>query len=182
MVNKRPYHAARVNVSRNVFFSSRSEKNIFFGVDIVVKINRNVVYRGLYSYRQQYASLLFSQTRFFLIFSAYLTSLQKFLKGKSDAYKQLICIMQRVGVFNCQDKYLFRYLWYCGKNQIECGLACRGLYCYRQRHHIASSQCSKFVADSLGCASSTAFWPLWWRVTVLDKNKDHANPRKPNVV
>ena len=21
----------------------------------------------------------------------------------------------RVGVFSCQDKYLFRYLWYCGK-------------------------------------------------------------------
>ena len=32
------YHAARVNVSRNAFFSSRSEKkNIFFDVDIVVK-------------------------------------------------------------------------------------------------------------------------------------------------
>ena len=28
---------ARVNVSRNAFFSSRSEKNIFFDVDIVVK-------------------------------------------------------------------------------------------------------------------------------------------------
>ena len=42
-------------------------------------------------------------------------SLQKFLKEKSDAYKQLICIMQRVhfqirvhlirvGAFSCQDK------------------------------------------------------------------------------
>ena len=37
-------------------------------------------------------------------------SLQKFLKEKSDAYKQLICIMQpvhfqiRVSVFNRQDK------------------------------------------------------------------------------
>ena len=35
------------------------------------------------------------------------------LKGKADAYKQLICIMQRVhfqvrvGVFSCHDKYLF---------------------------------------------------------------------------
>jgi len=35
--------------------------------------------------------------------------LQKFLKGKSDAYKKFICIMQRVhfqvrvGVFNCQQ-------------------------------------------------------------------------------
>ena len=38
MVNKSPYHAAGVNVSRNAFFSSRSEKKkIFFGVYIVVK-------------------------------------------------------------------------------------------------------------------------------------------------
>ena len=56
----------------------------------------------------EYASLLFSQA-FFRIVSAYYASLQKFLK-ESDAYKQLICIMQRVhfhirvGVFNCQDK------------------------------------------------------------------------------
>ena len=38
MVNKSLYRAARVNVSRNAFFSSRFEKkNIFFDVDIVVK-------------------------------------------------------------------------------------------------------------------------------------------------
>ena len=44
--------------------------------------------------------------------------LQKFLKEKSDAYKQLICIMQRVhfqirvGVFNCQDKdFVSLILW-----------------------------------------------------------------------
>ena len=76
----------------------------------------------------EYVSLLVSQT-----FSSYyfciLSEFVKFLKGKSDAYKQLICIIQRVhcqvrvGVFSCQDKYLFRYLWYCGKKQIECGLA-----------------------------------------------------------
>ena len=36
MVNKSLYHAARVYVSRNAFFSSRSEKkNIFFDIDIV---------------------------------------------------------------------------------------------------------------------------------------------------
>ena len=61
------------------------------------------------------ASLFFSQINFFFrIVSAYSASLQKFLKGKSNAYKQLICIMHhahfqiRVGVFNCQDKDLFR--------------------------------------------------------------------------
>ena len=37
MVNKSLYHVALVNVSRNAFFSSRSKKNIFFDVDIVVK-------------------------------------------------------------------------------------------------------------------------------------------------
>ena len=38
MVSKSLYHAARVNVSRSAFFSSRSEKKtIFFDVDIVVK-------------------------------------------------------------------------------------------------------------------------------------------------
>ena len=51
------------------------------------------------------------------------------MKGKFDAYKQLICVTQRVhfqvwiGVFSCQDKYLFGFLWYCDKKQVECGLA-----------------------------------------------------------
>ena len=62
----------------------------------------------------EYASLLFSQT-FFRIVSTYYASLQTFLKGKPDAYKQLICIMQRVhfqirvGVLNCQEEDLFRF-------------------------------------------------------------------------
>ena len=45
-----------LSISRKAFFSSRSEKNIFFDVDIVVKNKSIVVYRGLYSYRQRYAS------------------------------------------------------------------------------------------------------------------------------
>ena len=41
IVDKSPYHAARVNASRNAFFSSLSKKKtIFFDVDIVVKKNR----------------------------------------------------------------------------------------------------------------------------------------------
>ena len=46
---------------------------------------------------------------FFRIVFPCCASLQKFLKGNSDAYKLLICIMQRVhfkvrvGVFNCQQ-------------------------------------------------------------------------------
>ena len=42
MVNKSLYHAARVNVSRNAFFSSRSEKKIiFFDVGINVVKNKS---------------------------------------------------------------------------------------------------------------------------------------------
>ena len=41
ITRSQPYYAARVNVSRNAFFSSRSSralnKNIFFDVDIVVE-------------------------------------------------------------------------------------------------------------------------------------------------
>jgi len=43
VVDKSPDNAARVNVSRNAFFSSHSEKNLFFDVDIVVKNKLNVV-------------------------------------------------------------------------------------------------------------------------------------------
>ena len=65
MVNKSLYHTARVNVSRNAFFSSRSEKkNIFFDVDIAVK---NMVCTLI---DNEYVSLLFSQA-FFRIVSAY---------------------------------------------------------------------------------------------------------------
>ena len=72
-------------------FSARALKeNIFFGVDIVIKNikrkNWNMVYRGLYSYRKEYASLLFSQ-KIFRIVSVCWAILQKFLKGKADAYK-----------------------------------------------------------------------------------------------
>ena len=97
------------------------KKNIFFDVDIIVeKTNRNVVYRGLYSYRQRVRVITLFPNNFFELF---LHSLQKFLKGKSDAYKQLICIMQRVhfqirvGVFNCQDKDLFRFFDIVVKNK-----------------------------------------------------------------
>ena len=48
-----PDNAARDNVSRNAFFSWRSEKKaIFLDADIVVK----KLIECLYSYRQRYAS------------------------------------------------------------------------------------------------------------------------------
>ena len=103
--------------------------------------------------------------------------MQRVLKGKSDAYKQLICIMQRVYfqirviVFSSQDKDLFRYVWYWGKKQIE--RVKRGVHCYRQRY--ASSQRSKFIADSLGCASwvHNILTTVMTRI-VIDKSAHHA--------
>ena len=51
------------------------------------------IWRGLhYSFRKQC----------FLIASACGASLQKFLKGKSDAYKLLVHFQIGVGVFNCE--------------------------------------------------------------------------------
>ena len=47
--------------------------------------------------------------QFLRIVSVCWASLETFLKGKSDAYKYLICIMKRVhfqvrgGIFNCQQ-------------------------------------------------------------------------------
>ena len=69
-----------------------------------------MVYRDLYSYRRRVRVV----TLFLTVFSHYIVSacwasLQKFLKGKFDEYKQLICIMQRVhfkvlvDAFNCQQ-------------------------------------------------------------------------------
>ena len=67
----------------NAFFSSRSKKNIFFDVDIVVN-NKNVKIEIWFIVvctliDNEYASLVFSQTFFLLLLV---------LKGKSDAYKQ----------------------------------------------------------------------------------------------
>ena len=56
-------------------------------------------------------------------------------------------VQVRVGDFNFQDKVFFHYLWYCGKRQIECGLACSVLLLTT----ICIITVSKFVADSLGC-------------------------------
>ena len=75
-------------------FSARALKeNIFFYVDIVIKKKKHknvkieiwfIVVCTLID--KEYAILLFSQ-KFFRIVSACWAILQKFLKGKSDAYK-----------------------------------------------------------------------------------------------
>ena len=93
------------------------------------KINRNVVYRGLYSYRQRVCVITRFPNIFFVLF-LHISEFVKVFERKVWRVQAVICIMQRVhcqvrvGVFSCQDKYSFRYLWYCGKKkQIECGLA-----------------------------------------------------------
>ena len=81
--------------------------------------------RGLCSYRQRVRFIILFPNFFFSY--CFCILMQRILKGKSDAYKKLICMMQsvhfqiRVVDFSCQDKDLFRYVWYCGKKQIECG-------------------------------------------------------------
>ena len=72
MVDKSTDRAAHVNVSRNAIFSSRStsrsEKNTFFDVEIVVKNKSNVAQRGLYSYRQRVHVITLFPNIFFLLF------------------------------------------------------------------------------------------------------------------
>ena len=86
--------------------------NILFDVDIVVKNIKTQKSK----YGLSCSVLLSTSTRrysfpkhFFRIVSVCWAILQKFLRGKSDAYKYLISIMQRVhfqvrvGVFICQQ-------------------------------------------------------------------------------
>ena len=86
------------SMCHTMLFSARAlKKNIFFDVDIVVKNKSKCgLSWSVLLPTMEYVSLLVSQTVFRIV----------------------LC------VFSCQDKYLFRYLWYCGKKQIECGLAC----------------------------------------------------------
>ena len=101
-------------------------KKIFFDVDVVVKYKLKCGL-SLSVLLSTTSKRRYSFPNFVRIVSACSASLQTVLKRKSDEYKQLICIMQRmhfqvrVGVFSFHDKYLFRCLWCCGKKQIECG-------------------------------------------------------------
>ena len=60
------------------------------------------------------------------------------------------------------------------KKQIECALAWSVLLSTTStRHHSGQN-----VVDSRGAAEwvRNKFWPLWWRVLVVDKSADHAKP------
>jgi len=118
-------------------FSARALKeNIFFDVHIVKKhksVKIEIWFIVLCTLiDNEYASLLFSQT-FLLYCFCMLSDFAKVFERKADAYKYLICIMQRahfqvrVGVFNCQQilakisSVIFDIV--IKRKQIECGLA-----------------------------------------------------------
>ena len=50
------------------FLARALKKNIFFDVDVWYKTNRNVVYRGLYSYRQRVCVINRFPNIFFVLF------------------------------------------------------------------------------------------------------------------
>ena len=83
ITRSQPYYAARVNVSRNAFYSWRSSralnKNKIFFLTLILwkKRNRNVIYRGLYSYRQRVSADNSFPKHFFV----------SFLHVEPDAYK-----------------------------------------------------------------------------------------------
>ena len=123
-------------MSRNAFFSSRSEENIFFDVDIVVKKHKNVKIEIWVCtlIDNEYASLLFSQTFFSYSFCM--------LSDFANVFERKVWRVQVAHLHNAAralsspsrcfqlstnlGKDFFRYLWYCDKRktkQIECGLA-----------------------------------------------------------
>jgi len=98
-----------------------------------------VAYRGLYCYWQRGQVLLFSQT-FFLIVSACWASLQKSLNGLTRAIAHLHgrCFQLSTNL----NKDFLRYLWYCGKKQVGCGL----LWCV-----LSSTRIHAITVVTIGC-------------------------------
>ena len=113
----------------------------------------------------EYVSLLVSQTFFTYRF----------------CIVQRVHFQVRVGVFSCQDKYLFRYLWYCGKKknkkktktkkhthtqkqqQIECGLAWSVLLSTMMRViTVVKMLCASWVLNKLSCITKRALCFSYW--------------------
>ena len=90
-----------------------------------------MVYRGLYSYRQRLRVITLFSNICFVFFIHVERVCKSFWKESLTRTRSLFAKTERVhfqvrvGVFNCQQilQRFFRYLWYCGKKQIECGLA-----------------------------------------------------------
>ena len=127
-------------MSRNTFSNSRSEEKHFLWRWYCgkKKPNRNVVSRGLYSYRRVRFIALFPNIFFFVLF---LHINAKGFKRKFRRVQAVICIIQRVHfqirvvVFSCQDKDLFRYVWYCGKKTNRVWLSAVYTLIDDRRHH-----------------------------------------------
>ena len=137
-------------------FSARAlKKNIFFDVDIVVK-NRSkcVVFRGMHSYRWRVRVI----TLFPSIFSNWfctLASLQKFLERVWRVQAAHLHNAARALSNRSRCFQLSRQRWYCGKKQIECGLA----------WYIVLSTTTRVI-------TVVKIWstiPLWWRVSLSIK-------------
>ena len=120
-----------------------------------------------------YVLLLITNTRHYSFpkhFLNFFCILSKFAKvfetEKSDAYKQLICIMQRlhfqirVGVFNCQDKDFFDIVV---KNNRMWFSVVYSLIDNDMRHHSGQNL---LRTHSAAPRESTTFWLLWWRVSL----------------
>ena len=131
ITRSQPYYAALVNESHNAFFSSRSEKSIFFDVDIVVE-NKSK-YRGLYSYRQRVYVITLSPNIFSYCFCMLSGEFAKVFERK--VYRVQVAHLHNAACAlsspSCcfQDKYLFHCLWYCGK---KTNVVKRGLYSCRR--------------------------------------------------
>ena len=95
------------------FWARALNKNIFFDIDFVVKTNRNVVYRDLYSYRQRVRVITLFPSNFFALFLHVERVCKSFwkesLRTRTSSYFDVIWIMQsvhfqvRVDIFNCQQ-------------------------------------------------------------------------------
>ena len=113
ITRSQPYYAP-FNVSRNAFFSSRSSRALnkkSFSLILWQETNRNVVYRGLYPYRQQVRVI----TLFPNIFSYCFCT----LSGEfANVFERKVWRVQ--GTFKSESvfsivKDLCRYLWCFGK-------------------------------------------------------------------
>ena len=156
-------------------FAARALKNHFLWRWYCSKKKGNAVFRSLYSYRRERVITLFPN-----IFSYCLQLLHVKRVCRSFWKETLTCtslqnatahFQVRVGVINSRQ-ILTMISFVLNTNRIWFK---RCLYSNRQIY--ALSQLSKFVVDSLGCASwvhdilTTVMTPI-----VLDKNTDHVKP------
>ena len=114
ITRSQPFYAARVNVSCNAFFSSPSfgalnKKTISLTLILWQKTNRNVVYRGLFCYRQQVRVITLFPNIFSYCFCMLSDEFAKVFERKvwrvqvAHLHNAARALQVRVGVFNCQQ-------------------------------------------------------------------------------